>query len=374
MSETVYPISKVVAPRIHSYFRYLSENCNQRPAAPIPGVPAIEAIIEAGFWASLRRDEGYIPKISLAWIGPSQVEHPLSFAEPIHLDPIALTFVSAAVERPGIHLGVWHNGEGFEVWGVVQALPAYCFVLEVIGPGLLAVKQSGGPFDKFANVAVLEGNQVKVVDQSAAILQAAPAALAALVRIDSASTEAGNPSIVLQIAISMRRHQRGGTLLVIPAGCESWRHSILQPMKYSVTPPFDQLRQFVHRADDPRPPKQDDEIRRSVDAIAGLTAIDGATVITNQYELLVFGAKIIRSTGSPIVERVILTESVEQAESQAVHPNQLGGTRHLAAAQFVQDQRDALALVASQDGRFTIFAWSEGEDAVHAHRIETLLL
>ena len=55
MSETVYPISKVVAPRIHSYFRYLSENCSQRPAAPIPDVAAIEAIIEAGFWASLRR-------------------------------------------------------------------------------------------------------------------------------------------------------------------------------------------------------------------------------------------------------------------------------------------------------------------------------
>jgi hypothetical protein len=52
----------------------------------------------------------------------------------------------------------------------------------------------------------------------------------------------------------------------------------------------------------------------------------------------------------------------------------LGGTRHLSAAQFVQDQQDAIALVASQDGRFTVFAWSPVHGMVHAHRMETLLL
>ena len=57
-----------------------------------------------------------------------------------------------------------------------------------------------------------------------------------------------------------------------------------------------------------------------------------------------------------------------------VNPYQLGGTRHLSAAQFVHDQRDATALVASQDGRFTIFKWSASEDIVHAHRVEALLL
>ena len=52
----------------------------------------------------------------------------------------------------------------------------------------------------------------------------------------------------------------------------------------------------------------------------------------------------------------------------------LGGTRHLSAAQFVHDQRDALAFVASQDGRFTVFAWSRRKRIVHGHRIEVLLL
>jgi len=46
----------------------------------------------------------------------------------------------------------------------------------------------------------------------------------------------------------------------------------------------------------------------------------------------------------------------------------------LSAAQFVHDQRDASALVASQDGRFTIFTWSPSQECVHAHRVEALLL
>jgi hypothetical protein len=57
-----------------------------------------------------------------------------------------------------------------------------------------------------------------------------------------------------------------------------------------------------------------------------------------------------------------------------VTPAQLGGTRHLSAAQFVHDQRDAIALVASQDRRFTVFAWSPCADQVHGHQVETLLL
>ena len=54
--------------------------------------------------------------------------------------------------------------------------------------------------------------------------------------------------------------------------------------------------------------------------------------------------------------------------------SELGGTRHLSAAQFVHEQRDSLALVASQDGRFTVFGWSQRAQLVHAYRVEALLL
>ena len=57
-----------------------------------------------------------------------------------------------------------------------------------------------------------------------------------------------------------------------------------------------------------------------------------------------------------------------------MHAAKVGGTRHLSAAQFIHDQKDAVALVASQDGHFTIFSWSTLQNRLQAHRIDTLLL
>ena len=108
--------------------------------------------------------------------------------------------------------------------------------------------------------------------------------------------------------------------------------------------------------------------------MAGLTAVDGATLINDQYEVVAFGAKIGRPDGRSRVERVILSEPIEGGTSTALTPVQVGGTRHISAAQFAQDQTDSMALVASQDGRFTIFAWSPRDGLVHAHRVEALLL
>ena len=118
----------------------------------------------------------------------------------------------------------------------------------------------------------------------------------------------------------------------------------------------------------------DAAVRRAVDTVAGLTAVDGATVINDQYEVLAFGAKIRRPEGGIPVEKMVRTEPVAGDRPVEIHPAQNGGTRHLSAAQFVYDQRDSMALVASQDGRFTVFAWSPCEQMVHAHRVDTLLL
>ena len=103
--------------------------------------------------------------------------------------------------------------------------------------------------------------------------------------------------------------------------------------------------------------------------------MDGATVVTDRAtSCWRLARRSRRRRGAPIVEHIVVTEPIEGGTAERMHPGQLGGTRHLSAAQFVHDQRGAVALVASQDGRFTIFAWSPCDAAVHAHRVETLLL
>ena len=42
------------------------------PVAFAPDTQTLEAIIDTAFWASLRREEGYSPKISLAFLPPSR--------------------------------------------------------------------------------------------------------------------------------------------------------------------------------------------------------------------------------------------------------------------------------------------------------------
>jgi hypothetical protein len=70
----------------------------------------------------------------------------------------------------------------------------------------------------------------------------------------------------------------------------------------------------------------------------------------------------------------LLTEPIVDYKPLIVSPSTYGGTRHFSAAQFIYDQRDAFALVASQDGKFTIFTWSPCDEIVLAHRVECLLI
>ena len=216
-------------------------------------------MVDAAFWASLQREEGYPPEISLAVLPPERALRPLMFAGALPLGPRALARLAPAVQRPGIHLGVW-------------------------------------------------------------------------------------------------------------------RESIVRPIAYAVEPPFAELADPVRGPAAGGASRRDGALGRVVDAVAGLTAVNGATLITSHYELLAFGVKIGRPDGRPRVELVDLSEPIEGGAAAVVNPLQLGGTRHISAAQFAQDQPDAVALVASQDGRFTIFAWSPRDGLVHAHRVETLLL
>jgi hypothetical protein len=348
--------------------------------APEPDAASIAAMIDATFWASFRPEEGRFPKISMAYLSPEQTKQPMVFEHPLPLTAAVLTKLAPAVERPEIHLGVWNHGDELRVWGTTRTIPSLCFVLEDIEPGLLVLKHRHlDGFGKYANVAVLKGQVVKVIDEKGTSLPDCPALLKALLAFTAAATNGPHHSlnVLVQLSASMRAQGHGGTLLVVPSASERWRDSIAQPILYSITPAFsalsDLLRQKVDDDDEDRR-QWASALRRAVDTIGGLTAVDGATVINDQYEVLAFGAKIRRHEGSPPVDKWVITEPVVGNLPIVVQPTEHGGTRHLSAAQFVYDQRDALALVASQDGKFTVFAWSPCEEMVHAHRVESLLM
>jgi hypothetical protein len=357
MTGPSYPAARIVANRLASdaqangFFQPSSE-------ASQPNAATIEEIVSTAFWASLRREEGKSPKISLAYVSAEQAARPFRVEPSIRFDPEELAHLAPAVENPGIHLGVWRDDDELRVWGVTRTLPAGCFVLEVVAPGLLVVKyRRDEPTAKFTNVAVLEGAHVKFLELRQPRIAGSLQVLESLLTFYDSAGQDESDNVLVRIAIAMRAHGRGGSLLVVPSDSDSWQSSIVPPVPYSII----------------RPPVAANP-HNAAEALAGLTAVDGATVISDRFEPLAFGVKIKARRDALLIEQVLLTEPMEGARAIKTNPTLLGGTRHLSAAQFAYDQRNAIALVASQDGRFTVFVWSDTDQIVHAHRLESLLI
>lgn len=379
ISEPTYLPARMISFTISSHFEHhiatadCAGKCN---LAPKPEPQCIEAIIDVAFWASLRREEGRSPKISLALLPPDKAIQPLMFKNRLRLTPHNLTKLGPAVEKAGIHLGVWHDDNGMYVWGSTLKLPGVCFVLEVIEPGLLVIKHSRADgFGKFINIAILKGDEVKIVNEQRMGMGDSPALVSSLLGMPLPDSQDDAVNVLIELAGAMREHGRGGIVLVVPANTVTWHESIVHPISYPVVPAFCGISDLMKQdARERSRPSWREALNRAIDTVGGFSAVDGATVINHEYDLLAFGAKVTRAKNSVPVQEILMTEPIEGNPGAVIHPAQNGGTRHLAAAQFVYDQRDTLALVASQDGHFTIFSWSGHLNKVHAHRIDTLLL
>ncbi|WP_202929019.1 putative sensor domain DACNV-containing protein [Chitinophaga agri] len=378
--DSTYQAAVKVADEIENHFSKhlaIAAVSGEEDLATVPHTKFIEKMLDVAFWASLRREEGIPTRISLAFLNPCQAGKPLKFASKLPFDVRVLTKLAPGVERAGVHVGVWYEGDSLYIWGTTLKLPNFCFVLDVSEPGLLVVKhrRSVG-LGKFANVAVLKGDQVKIVDESCGLLPDSPGIVTSLLGLTSSAVWNDPVNVLIQIAVSMRAHKRGGILLVVPSGSTRWKESIVHPLTYPLNPAFSGVADLV-RQDGGKVTEifWQNALRREVDNITGLTAVDGASVITDKHELVTFGAKITRAPWSTRgVDKVVMIEPVIGGTPELMHPSAIGGTRHLSAAQFVNDQPDAIALVASQDGYFTVFSWSEQVQLVQAHRIDTLLL
>jgi hypothetical protein len=180
---------------------------------------------------------------------------------------------------------------------------------------------------------------------------------------------------LLFIAQAMRTHGHGGTVLVVHEG-SNWRSSIRQPVAYTggasfldidlnelqqpVSQPvsrkgfFDFVKQTLTRRQD----KSDlarQKIRQQCSRIARLTAVDGALVMSLDRYTYCFGAKIEAVNPAPSSLELQLLKPIEGYVKSSVNFSDLGGTRHLSAAQFSYDRPEAISFVASQDGEVTFF-------------------
>lgn len=378
-SESTYKPAYIVAETVETIFSThlaTATRLGEKNLASVPNASIIESFIDVGFWTSLRHEEGRFPRISLAFLTPEQSGTPIVFAQHIPFTPKTLAKLSPGYERAGIHLGVWHEDNVLYLWGATLTIPNCCFVLDISEAGQVVIKHRRiDGFGKFSNIAVLAGDEIKIVDEQNSTNGSCPKIVSSLLDFTSVTSRSDTVNVMLQLAVSMRGHKRGGTILMVPTKTKEWRESISHPLHYSIKPAFSGLSDLIKKNEiDNSIENWQVFLAKEVDIIAGLTAIDGATIINDEYKLLAFGEKIVQRVGQPIIEKVIETEPIKEHTPSVVIQSKTGGTRHLSAAQFVQDQTNAIALVASQDGRFTVFTWSIEDQLVQAHRIDCLLL
>jgi hypothetical protein len=334
-------------------------------------------VIEQTFWASLTQEEGRFhnfsiqieePKIHLSGIPAAA---PYCFAT--HISFEKLSKLSPALENTGNSFRVWFD----------EINQPYIHGFDSDGSSNLVIKSfSAGellfcfPFPNVSK-AILTGSRIEFIKNFKVFSD--------FFGQDKPKYE----SLLKRIANSMRNHGHGGTLLIVnqgsetneldeyefpvgeniclkdsidnpnapptaykALGCELQRHHFAPENPETLS--IDELNKIISD------PKYDQEVyvkNRIVNLLSQLTAIDGATIINSDFEVLGFGAKI---TVQEKTNEIEVTEPFENSEYESKNLPELGGTRHQSAARFVFNQKEnALAIVASQDGKISVMYWDK---------------
>ena len=189
---------------------------------------------------------------------------------------------------------------------------------------------------------------MRIVDGAASLIADCPAVLTSMLGFDASVLSDDALNVQVQLALSMRRHGRGGILLVArPAA----RNGAIRSFNPSPMPSIQASRSRSSRRPwRRRPPMVGSDRTRHRRNRRAHGREQG-----DRRHLALRAAGVwredARRRGAAVVEHIIVTEPEIKRTAERMHPGQLGGTRRLSAAQFVHDQRGAVALVASQDAR-----------------------
>ncbi len=329
-------------------------------------------LIDTAYWASQTIEEGHQVKFSVVVKEYEDSGNVFRFENPITLNLKNLVKLGSALDGSFSDICVCPDSNGsLKIWGLRIRTPNHLTTdlwIQVLGPGSLLILCHG------RSIAALIGNQAVFVDPTGLFRAIIP-------KITSNSKEPAFDSTtlfrfhtLLYITQAMRAHERGGTLLVVPAG-DSWQRSIGQPVIYTggasfFEPEFNSIQspaqptarevilliEKIAAMQDPALVKVRSQLLDQCNRIGRLTAIDGALVMTYDRSVRCFGAKIQAIDPQPGSTEVRLLQPTEEDRGRSMRFADLGGTRHTSAAQFAHDQADALAIVASQDGNVTFFS------------------
>ena len=361
------------------------------PPTPSRSLEAITAdqlagFIEVAFWASLRTNEGRPTIFSATLVSRNRHPAAIAFAEAIPFEEEHIAKVAPALPAGGTLLVSLTDGR-FAIWGLGRGrqMQGWTVSLDVSEPGVIRI--GAGPYQP---LAVLDGRLDPIISDTRTRL---PHYLQGKLKKTSPTNDIIETQAVWHESIALGDLARvilaeghGGTLLIVPEDSGVWLAS-LDPFAYRLAEPDttirdgirEQLRTAQARAQAMGevskldiPDETKNLLMKSLPAApwdvvnivrptASLAAVDGAVVLTQDLRVLGFGAKI--AGGSVTTVNIFLP--LQGGQDIVPTPvERCGGTRHQSAARFVNANRDAVAVVISQDRHLSVFSWDEAMDAV----------
>jgi hypothetical protein len=351
----------------------------KEPEDPLEPLDSLQfqTFIQTAFWASLEQEESRFHNFTLLLMPPERTRMHYVFEGPVPLNVTNVAKLAPALDAQSNYLGVWlDEGAGLVIWGFAPASDTGLTAV-TLDPGQLLVSFKEIGIEHFT--LLLSGTRGEFVGRSEFLTWLVPESKTQR-HLDVWRTHRNEVLRALDfrnITTFMRSHRHGGTLLVVKEDSE-WRHSFHPSITFAAKEAYDKVKidTFIRNramdeerekrvvyVDSPRYKMAIESAKQSLETIGKLTAVDGATVISYDLDILAFGAKI-KAQGERKPQRILISEPFEESTPREIDLAVLGGMRHQSAAQFVFDQRDALAFVASQDGRLSVMRWDAEKEIV----------
>ncbi len=363
--------------RITASIKERTSQSNRKYRLPeaIPSVKHFTELIEVAFWGSLKKEEGEAISFHLCYCPPEHTEQSFFFGsqKPFSADQIAK--LAPALNPNKLYIGIDSlNNESLQIWGFTPYPIVNCVHIHTVEPGQIVVT-AGSLKTLITGERIVELKRDLPIPNYPEITQDV-----------SDNSPLLERSLISKLAKKMRSHKKGGTLLIVPNNLNLFLiDSIDQKVNYNcgnydvATEAIKKRRDYVKELRKKHSGAKfyskillDTEYRtlkeleeESFDLIAQLTAIDGATVINDNLSVLGFGAKIRAKDSDDVPHSIWFSEffaGSDEVEKQVT--DLLWGTRHKSAAQFVYDSKEAMAIVASQDGKISIMVWNNDKQKV----------
>lgn len=315
----------------------------------LPDARDLERLVTLAFFASLREEEARRSQFTLVWTGGvHRCIASMALYPPVPATATSIAKVAPVAQREATSLAIRRDGDELVIWALMQHgtptdLP---LMLCSLAPGVLRVDYGGVPRALYARGEVIFlGTPDAVISPAKRLTEAFKSWSEDARRSNGIDARA---EALTRIAAQSLHHGHGGMILIIGKGSEprgvrmhykAGEGADILTNRYSALVPGTDL---AHQQ----------RFNDAIDFVASLTATDNAVLLDTDLRVHGFGVQVIEG------ETPLRSFSHVNPYSRDVHTDDIStfkGTRHPAGVIFcLRQEREAGALIASQDGRLSL--------------------